>query len=287
MKISSRWSPQRDRGFHAGVRVVPVEAEVDRGVALHRGGVVEGDSLMIRPEWVCHPRVQACFTTRAGGVSRAPYASFNLATHVGDDPAAVFENRRRLRERLGLVQEPGWIEQVHGTSVVSLKHQGAGQCADAAWSDQPGLACAVLTADCLPVLFADDGGRCVAAAHAGWRGLLAGVLESTVAALPVRPELLQGWIGPAIGASVYQVGDEVRQAFVERDAKASIGFRPDGPEKYLCDLALLARQRLQAVGVDRVSGGDFCTVSDASVFFSFRRDGVCGRMAALIWLDPV
>ncbi|MGQ0618627.1 MAG: peptidoglycan editing factor PgeF [Panacagrimonas sp.] len=242
---------------------------------------------MIRPEWVCHPRVRACFTTRAGGVSRAPYALFNLAMHVGDDPAAVLENRRRLRERLGLVREPGWIEQVHGTRVVSLAHAGAGLCADASWTDQAGLACAVLTADCLPVLFADDEGRCVAAAHAGWKGLLAGVLESTVATLPVRPERLQAWIGPAIGARVYQVGDEVRRAFVERDAKAAIGFSPDGPQKHLCDLALLARRRLQAVGVDRVSGGDFCTVSDASVFFSFRRDRVCGRMAALIWLEPV
>lgn len=144
----------------------------------------------------------------------------------------------------------------------------------------------MLTADCLPVLFADDEGRCVAAAHAGWKGLFAGVLESTVAALPVAPSNLQAWIGPAIGARVYQVGAEVRQVFVERDADAAIAFTPDESGKYLCDLALLARQRLQKVGVDRVTGGDFCTLSDASVFFSFRRDGVCGRMVALIWLDP-
>lgn len=239
---------------------------------------------MIHPAWTCHPRVRAVFTTRENGVSQAPYSSFNLATHVGDDPEAVLENRRRLRGQLSLTQEPGWIEQVHGRGVVSLTRGGAGACADASWTDQRGLACAVLTADCLPVLFADDEGRCVAAAHAGWKGLRAGVLEATVAALPVAAGSLQAWIGPAIGPRVYEVGADVRQAFVERDPEAAIAFASKGPEKYLCNLPLLARQRLRDAGVDRVSGGDFCTVSDASVFFSFRRDGVCGRMAALIWL---
>lgn len=241
---------------------------------------------MIRPGWVCHPNVRACFTTRSGGVSRSPYDSLNLATHVGDDPAAVFENRRRVRERLGLKHEPGWMEQVHGTTVVPLARAGgAGRCADASWTDRPGPACAVLSADCLPVLFADDDGRCVAAAHAGWKGLLAGVLEATVASLPVAAERLQAWIGPAIGAGVYQVGAELRQAFVERDQAATSAFTPDHSGRYLCDLPRLARQNLKRVGVERVSGGDFCTVSDASVFFSFRRDAVCGRMAALIWLE--
>lgn len=240
---------------------------------------------MIKPGWACHPRVRACFTTRSGGVSLPPYDTFNLATHVGDEPAAVAENRRRLKESLGLRQEPGWIEQVHGTRVVDLGHLDAGRCADASWTSRPWQACVVLTADCLPVLFADDEGRCVAAAHAGWKGLLAGVLESTVRALPVPVGCVQAWIGPAIGPRAYQVGAELRQAFVDQDPAAACAFVADGSGRYLCDLPRLARQRLENLGMKRVSGGDFCTVSDASVFFSFRRDGVCGRMAALIWLD--
>ena len=215
-----------------------------------------------------------------------PYASFNLATHVGDDPQAVAENRRRLCSQLALPSEPGWIEQVHGTRTVRLSTETRGACADASWTDQPGEVCVVMTADCLPVLLADDQGRCVAAAHAGWKGLLAGVIESAIAAMPVRPSNLQAWIGPAIGANAYQVGAEIRSAFVERSRGDVEWFRPDGTGRFRCDLAGIARQRLKAAGVEQISGGQWCTASDPADFFSFRRDGVCGRMAALIWLAP-
>lgn len=216
----------------------------------------------------------------------APYASLNLATHVGDDPRAVAENRRRLRSELALPAEPGWIEQVHGAQTVRLSTAMRGACADASWTDEPGEVCVVMTADCLPVLFADDQGRCVAAAHAGWKGLLAGVLESAIAAMPVQPSSLQAWIGPAIGADVYQVGAEIRSAFLANNPGECEWFRPDVAGRFRLDLAGIARQRLKAAGVERISGAQWCTASDPGAFFSFRRDGVCGRMAALIWLVP-
>lgn len=241
---------------------------------------------MITPAWTCHPRVRACFTTRAGGVSVEPYASLNLATQVGDDPQAVAENRRRLRAQLALPAEPHWIEQVHGTLAIRVPGAVHAICADASWTDQPGEVCAVMTADCVPVLFADDQGRCVAAAHAGWKGLLGGVLEAAISAMPVAPSELQAWIGPAIGESAYQVGAELRSAFVVRDPAAAECFRADDIGRFHCDLPALARQRLRAAGIERISGGQWCTASDPAAFFSFRRDGVCGRMAALIWLVP-
>lgn len=226
-------------------------------------------------------------TTRDGGASVGAYASLNLATHVGDDPAVVQENRRRLRHRLNLEHEPGWMSQVHGVDVVRLDRPDAHTTptADAAWTDRPGLACAILTADCVPVLLADDDGSCVAAAHAGWRGLAAGVLENAVRQMPASPRRLSAWLGPGIGPDAFEVGQDVFDAFVGSDRQATAAFRPGREGRFLCDLHALARRRLEAAGVSRVDGdATHCTFRDAASFFSHRRDGACGRMATLVWL---
>ncbi len=235
------------------------------------------------PDWPAPARVRALVTTRAGGVSRGPYASMNPADHVGDDPAAVAENRARLRK--WLPAEPLWLNQVHGTAVYRVE-QGGSREADAAVSRTPGAVCAVLTADCLPVLLCDRAGTVVAAAHAGWRGLAAGVIEATVAAMASPAAELLAWLGPAIGPAAFQVGEEVRAAFLAVDPDAAAAFVADGPGKWRADLYDLARRRLARVGVMAVYGGGLCTHSDARRFFSYRRDGPTGRMASLVWLDP-
>ncbi len=235
------------------------------------------------PEWPAPPAVRALVTTRAGGVSRGPYASLNLADHVGDTAAAVAENRRRLCARLPA--EPLWLRQVHGSAVVDAAAAAPDAEADAALTRQPGTVCAVLTADCLPVLLCSRSGRTVCAAHAGWRGLAGGVLEAAVAALAESPEDLLAWLGPAIGPRAFEVGDEVRAAFLAAAPQAEAAFAPAAPGKWLADLYLLARQRLQAAGVVRIFGGGLCTFSDAARFYSYRRDGITGRMAALIWTE--
>lgn len=238
----------------------------------------------IRPDWPAPPTVRAASTTRSGGVSTGPWSTLNLGDHVGDADGAVAENRRRLAGQLELPAEPLWLRQVHGTSVV--RDEGAGHCADARLSDRPGRVCVVLTADCLPVLFCNRSGTRVAAAHAGWRGLLAGVLESTVAAFEDTPADLMAWLGPAIGPQAFEVGDEVRGAFVEPDPSAAAHFRRRRAGHWLADLYGLARHRLAGAGVTAVYGGGFCTFSDGGRFFSYRRDGVTGRMASMIWLQP-
>lgn len=241
----------------------------------------------LRPDWRVSPRVRALVTTRAGGVSAGPWASLNLGSGCGDDADAVLENRRRLGARLPAA--PSWLRQVHGTTVVEAVANAAAQAppaADASFARAPGAVCAVLAADCMPVLLADRHGEAVAAAHAGWRGLCAGVVEASVAAMPVEPDRLCAWLGPAIGPKAYEVGDEVREAFLGRDSAAEAAFRPTRPGHWLLDLYAIARQRLAACGVGEVTGGEFCTHSDARRFFSYRRDGVTGRMAALIWLEP-
>lgn len=241
---------------------------------------------VLAPEWRAPPAVRAAFTLRSGGVSSAPYDSLNLGAHVGDSPAAVAENRRRVRARLSLTAEPAWLEQVHGTRVADLGDpQEAGLAADAVLTRRPGRACAVQVADCMPVLFAARDASAVAVAHAGWRGLAAGVLEATVGKLAVDPGELIAWLGPAISVRHFEVGDEVRAAFLAGDPAASAAFRRNERGRWQCDLAALARRRLAALGVTEVSGGTWCTYSDPARFFSFRRDGRCGRMAALIWLD--
>ncbi len=261
----------------------------------------------ITPDWPAPANVHAFMTTRGGGVSQGPYSSFNPASHVDDDPAAVAENRRLLRQ--WLPDEPLWLNQVHGCDVAILPSppgRGAGgekptltegktdsfsPTADAAVAFHPGEARAVLTADCLPVLFCDVTGSVVAAAHAGWRGLFSGVLEATVAAMAVPPENILAWMGAAIGPEAFEVGDEVRDAFVSRHALAGIAFRPalpgtlDGaPRKWLADLYALARIRLATVGVSQVHGGGLCTFNDPR-FFSYRRASRTGRMASVIWRD--
>jgi YfiH family protein len=238
----------------------------------------------LAPGWTVAPRVRAAMTTRAGGVSTGAYASFNLATHVGDDPAAVAENRRRLRNALGLPAEPAWLEQVHGTGVAVLP-AAAQAPADAAVTFTRGVVCAVLVADCLPVFLAGRAGDRVGIAHAGWRGLAAGILEATIAALACPPGELVAWLGPSIGPRAFEVGAEVRDAFTAQDAGAAAAFHPGRAGRWLADLPGLARRRLAAAGVTAVSGGDLCTHGDAARFYSFRRDGVTGRLAALAWLD--
>lgn len=239
----------------------------------------------ISPDWPAHSRVCAFSTTRAGGASRGPYASFNLGDHVGDDPATVAQNRELLRAAFQLPGEPSWLRQVHGIQVVDAAQADAPREADGAWSAQPGVVCAVLTADCLPVLLCDRAGTQVAALHAGWRGLAAGVIEQGVGSLTAAPEDLLAWLGPAIGPHAYEVGPDVKAAFTQRNPSAEIGFAPRGDGRYLADVYALARLRLTDLGVTNIYGGGFCTFTDRDRFFSFRRDGVCGRMASLIWLE--
>jgi YfiH family protein len=242
------------------------------------------DLEFLRPDWDVPVRVRAAMTTRAGGVSPAPYDSLNLAMHVGDRLDAVAENRRRLREALALPAEPAWLEQVHGTSVAVLPKPTSGP-ADAAVTFTPGQVCAVLVADCLPVFLASRDGDRVGIAHAGWRGLAAGVVEATIAALNCASRDCVAWLGPSIGAAAFEVGDEVRGAFIARDAGADAAFRRGRAGRWLADLPALARRRLRAAGVDAVTGGEHCTVMDTARFYSYRRDGATGRMAALAWLD--
>jgi YfiH family protein len=242
---------------------------------------------VLMPEWRAARAVRAAFTLRTGGVSAAPFDSLNLGAHVGDTPAAVAENRRRVRACLDLPAEPAWLEQVHGTGVADLDAQGAGghAPADAVITRRAGRVCAVQVADCMPVLLAARDASAVAVAHAGWRGLAAGVLETTVAQLGVTAGGLLAWLGPAISARHFEVGGEVRTAFVAGDPGASAAFAPNAHGRWQCDLVALARRRLAALGVAEVSGGTWCTYADPARFFSFRRDGRCGRMAALIWLE--
>jgi polyphenol oxidase len=251
----------------------------------------------LAPDWPAPPRVHAACTTRLGGVSAAPYDALNLGDHVGDDPAAVAENRRRFGEALGA--RPVFLRQVHGSGVAVLSAATAdGTEADACVATSPGLACTIMVADCLPVLFASSDGRAVAAAHAGWRGLAGagghGVLESACRALwhasGESAAHTLAWLGPCIGPDVFEVGPDVKAAFEAADAGAAAFFRPHGPGKWLANLPGLARRRLQALGVARIHGNDgstsWCTVSNPSRFFSHRRDrGASGRLAAAVWLD--
>lgn len=238
----------------------------------------------IVPDWPAPARVRAVSTLRGGGVSRPPYESLNLALHVGDEPDCVLENRRRLCDQLGLGAEPAWLSQVHGTEVARAAEPGLA-AADAAIADAPGPACAILTADCLPVLFASADGRRVAAAHAGWRGLSAGVLEATLVALATPPRELLAWLGPAIGPAHFEVGSEVRDVFLRLDPAAVAAFRANERRRWQADLYRLARQHLNRAGVDAIYGGGRCTFAEPQSFFSYRRDGECGRMATLIWIE--
>ncbi|MHB1942077.1 MAG: peptidoglycan editing factor PgeF [Acidiferrobacteraceae bacterium] len=240
----------------------------------------------IAADWPAPASVRAGTTTRHGGTSTGAFSSLNLAMHVGDRIGDVSENRARTRSLLTLPSEPLWLNQVHGTRVARAEHFDPAGEADAIIAEQSATVCAILTADCLPVLFCVDDGSQVAAAHAGWRGLAAGVLEHTVSALGCEPASLLVWLGPAIGPEIYRVGPEVRARFVEADPSAAKAFHAAGGGRYLADLCALARGRLLLAGVERVYGGSVCTFSDPERFFSYRRDGVCGRMASLIWRVP-
>ncbi len=236
----------------------------------------------IQPCWAAPAHVHAFQTTRAGGFSLAPYHSLNLGDHVGDAPLTVARNRILLNSFFP--SEPVWLEQVHGTQVVDARTASCRPRADACITRARGAVCVVMTADCLPLLLCDRQGTVVGAVHAGWRGLAAGVIEATVAAMQVAPQELMVWMGAAISATAFEVGAEVRAQFVAQHLTATTAFTPHA-EKYRADLYALARLRLNALGVSDISGGDLCTYQDAEQFFSYRRDGITGRMGAFIWLD--
>lgn len=237
----------------------------------------------IIPDWPAPPNVRVLVTTRAGGVSAAPWDSLNLGDHVGDRPAHVAENRRRLLQHLPA--EPRWLQQVHGIRCLDAALVDDRPEADAAFTAAPGVVCAVLTADCLPVLLCDAEGTVVAAAHAGWRGLAAGVLENTVATMGQPGKQLLAWLGPAIGPENFEVGAAVRDLFIAHDAGAAAAFVPGVAGKWQCNIYLLAQQRLLSLGVRPTMNPEYCTVRDSEQFYSYRRDGITGRMASLIWID--
>jgi YfiH family protein len=243
-------------------------------------------SVRLDAVWPAPSNVQAFSTLRRGltvGISRPPFDDFNLGAHCGDEPAAVAANRAALGWVGALSTAPCWLRQVHGTRVWRFDAPASLEIeADAAVTSTPGVVLAVLTADCLPVLFCAEDGREVGAAHAGWRGLCGGVLENTIAALRTPASQLLAWLGPAAGPRAYEVGAEVRQAFVDVDPAAADDFIATRPGHWLCDLYALARQRLAAVGVSRVFGGERCTLSEPQAFYSHRREGRSGRMAAVI-----
>jgi hypothetical protein len=240
----------------------------------------------IQPQWPAPDNVKALQSTRMGGVSIAHFASLNFGAHVGDDPIAVAENRQLLSAYLQT--EPVWVNQVHGVDVIDAAVSSCLQNADASFTTKPNVVCVTMTADCLPLLLCDKKGSVVAAVHAGWRGLCDGVIEAAIAKMQVSPSEILVWLGPAIGPNAFEVGDDVREQFLVKDSQAELAFKRNG-DKWLCNLYLIARQRLNNLGVMQVYGAsvneDFCTYTDKARFFSFRRDNVTGRMASMIWLE--
>lgn len=244
----------------------------------------------ICPKWPAPANIRAYSTTRHGGRSVGSYASMNLGDHVEDAADAVLSNRAYLARALQLPSEPCWLTQTHSNVVIDVGHsQQINQRADAAFTTQPALVCVALTADCLPVLICDQRGTQVAAVHAGWRGLAAGIIENTVTALMQRghgePGQLLAWLGPAIGPGAFEVSDDVRNAFVKFDRRAKNAFVPIADHQWLANLYLLAQQRLSKLGVSAIYGGGYCTVTQYQQYYSYRRDGQTGRMASLIWMD--
>lgn len=241
----------------------------------------------IYPDWPAPIAVRAVMTTRSGGISQVPFDQLNLGDHVDDDPQAVLANRAIVRNKLQLPDEPLWLTQVHGITVATVGQAAQATTADAAVAIGVGKVCAIMTADCLPVLFCNKDGSVVAGAHAGWRGLEAGVLESTIQAMDTKPQDILVWMGAAIGPQHFEVGDEVREAFVKSQAQAEQAFKANGAGKWLADLYLLARFRLEQSGIARenIYGGTQCTYAQADQFYSYRRESRTGRMAALIWLE--
>lgn len=236
----------------------------------------------IIPDWPAPPNVRAFITTRQGGVSAGPYSSMNLGDLTDDDPASVQTNKARLDDLLPTA--PRWLRQVHGSRVVRADDIAGIIEADASHTRSPRVVCAIKIADCMPVLLASDDGKVIGAAHAGWRGLSSGVVENTIEAMGVAPQSLIAFLGPAIGPEAFEVGTDVRDAFLRIDANAARAFKPHKPGKWLADLFTLGRQRLACAGVHRVHGGGLCTYSNTARFYSHRRNPVTGRMAALIWI---
>jgi YfiH family protein len=241
------------------------------------------ETVLIYPDWPAPARVKAVSSTRLGGFSQPPWEGLNLGDHVGDDPSAVTANRQQLIQSSGMPGSPCWLQQVHGDRLVSASRQICE--ADASITGEPGKVCVVMTADCLPLLMCNLQGNQVAAVHAGWRGLAAGVIEKTLDGFDCPPRDILVWLGPAIGPSAFEVGSEVRQAFIQQDKQAARAFKPSRKDHWLADIYLLARLKLSRKGVRQVFGGNYCTYSDAQQFFSYRRDGQTGRMASLIWLQ--
>lgn len=235
----------------------------------------------IKPDWPAPVHVHAATTLRSGGNSQHHHASNNLALHVNDEPAHVLLNREKLRQNLRLPSEPVWLQQVHGTGVVKADQVMQTPKADAAYTDQPDTVCVIMTADCLPILMTSGDGQVIAAAHAGWRGLLAGIIEQTVAMMNCRDTLV--WLGPAIGPKCFEVGIEVREAYLHKSNKFIPAFKQINEHKWLADIYSLAKITLASLDINHIYGGNFCTVSDSERFFSYRRDGETGRMASLIW----
>lgn len=250
------------------------------------------DSLVdqwITPKWAdptpqLIQRVRAYATTRAGSLSAHPYDGFNTANHVGDDLGHVEANRAALAEYFGWELEPQWLRQVHETEVVEAFSDGIEREGDAVFTRESGQVCTLHTADCLPVFFASAFGEAVALAHAGWRGMSTGILEQTVEKLAFAPDQLRVWLGPAIGQDAYEVGEEVYNAFVQQDPESATFFRINANERWQCDLYGLARRRLNRLGIHAISGGNFCTFHEER-FFSYRRQGVTGRILSMIWID--
>jgi len=253
-----------------------------------QGMIRHAEIEIIKPDWPAAKNIHALCTTRnlkpVAGSSVGPYASLNLAQHVEDDVTHVQLNRQRLKKQLQLPAEPLWLEQVHGKQVVNVALPEK-LTADASYSRLENKVCAVMTADCLPVLICNRKGDRVAAAHAGWRGLVDGVVEATIQSLNEKPENLLVWLGPAIGAQAFEVGAEVRDAFIKNLAESSLAFKENRPGHYLADIYLLARLCLKRVGIEAVYGGEYCTYTDANYFYSYRRDGKTGRQVSLIWFS--
>jgi YfiH family protein len=238
---------------------------------------------LIIPDWPAPANVRSLQTTRAGGISSAPYDSLNLGDHVGDAPLAVQRNRMQLNSLLP--SEPVWLNQVHGTTVANADRASCLPQADACIARHRAAVCAVMTADCLPVLLCDTQGSVVGVAHAGWKGLAAGVIEATVKSMDVAPETVMAWLGPAISRDAFEVGDEVRAAFVAVQPQAASAFVAGQSGKWFADLYALARLRLNALGITRVFGGGSCTFGERERYYSYRRDGATGRMGTFIWLE--
>ena len=241
----------------------------------------------LQPNWHAPPNVHAFTTLRHGGVSNVPYDSFNLGDHVGDEENAVKTNRTLLIKQFNLPQMPLFLTQTHSTRVLTLPYSGKNLEADAAYTTQTNQVCLVMTADCLPVLFTNRQGNAVAAAHAGWRGLCGGILEETVKCFQCPADEIIAWLGSAIGRTAFQVGGEVVQQFIAQDPQTESAFiaDPNTPGKYLGDLYQIAKQRLNQLGINQISGGEHCTYTEKDKFFSYRRDGKTGRMASFIWFE--